>query len=86
MLSAMLSKSSTYLTKSIMWDSVVAWALFITVIVFTSFAMARPHSESTANFIPGATVLAVLFVGVALSCAIALRPAVEATVASRLMS
>lgn len=83
MVLASLTKSSTYLSKSILWDSVIAWALFIAVIVLVSIAMARPHDSRTVNFISGSAVFSVLFVGVAISCAMAIRPAVEASLASQ---
>ena len=86
MFGSMLKTSSMFLTKSVMWDSVAAWALFITVIVLVSIAMSRTNDQRSPYFIGGSAVFAILFVGITISCAIALRPALEASVASQALA
>ena len=86
MFGSMLKTSSMFLTKSVMWDSVAAWALFIAIIVLVSIAMSRPQDARSGAFINGSAVFAILFVGITISCGLALRPALEASVASQALA
>ena len=77
-----LMMGSVALRQCLMYDILVASCLFITVVVLTSIAMSRPDDRKSAAFLQGSGVFALLFAGLVIGCAIAIKPVLETTLAA----